>query len=302
MKKNTFWIGCVACLLTIGCKDQENEYDASGMFEATEVIVSSEMSGRLLRLDVEEGESIEAGKVVGLIDTMQLHWLKLQAYQAVEAINNRIPDVDLQLESYRRRLEQGIQEEKRVARLFEGGAATQKQYDDVKTEVEVGRSMLDAQVDQLNTMVASAKDEMAIYRLKIKQVEDQIQRCVIRNPLSGVVLAKYTQENELAAPVKALYKIGDLSQMYLRIYLGTNDMRKIRLGAPVQVFVGDVNEEKRTYEGKVVWISPEAEFVPKAVQTADERENLVYAVKVSVKNDGFLRIGMYADVKLQQNL
>lgn len=291
-------IGYAMCLLAMGCSDKQSEYDASGMFEVEEVVVSSEISGRLVKFDVEEGAQLKAGETVGLIDTMQLHWLKEQAKQAIRAIDSRIPDVDMQLAAYRQQLEKGEAEQKRVERLLAGGAATQKQYDDVKNEVAVGRSMLEAQTNQLEAMVSGAKEEMTVYDLKIKQVEDQIRRCVITNPIDGTVLAKYIEEDELAAPVKALYKIGDLNNMYLRIYLEVTQMDSLRVGSPVEVYVGSMEDNKRKYEGRVVWISPEAEFVPTAVQTQNERENLVYAVKVHVKNDGLLRVGMYADVKL----
>ena len=291
-------IGYAMCLLAMGCSDKQSEYDASGMFEVEEVVVSSEISGRLVKFDVEEGAQLKAGETVGLIDTMQLHWLKEQAKQAIRAIDSRIPDVDMQLAAYRQQLEKGEAEQKRVERLLAGGAATQKQYDDVKNEVAVGRSMLEAQTNQLEAMVSGAKEEMTVYDLKIKQVEDQIRRCVITNPIDGTVLAKYIEEDELAAPVKALYKIGDLNNMYLRIYLEVTQMDSLRVGSPVEVYVGSIEDNKRKYEGRVVWISPEAEFVPTAVQTQNERENLVYAVKVHVKNDGLLRVGMYADVKL----
>ena len=291
-------IGYAMCLLAMGCSDKQSEYDASGMFEVEEVVVSSEISGRLVKFDVEEGAQLKAGETVGLIDTMQLHWLKEQAKQAIRAIDSRIPDVDMQLAAYRQQLEKGEAEQKRVERLLAGGAATQKQYDDVKNEVAVGRSMLEAQTNQLEAMVSGAKEEMTVYDLKIKQVEDQIRRCVITNPIDGTVLAKYIEEDELAAPVKAMYKIGDLNNMYLRIYLEVTQMDSLRVGSPVEVYVGSMEDNKRKYEGRVVWISPEAEFVPTAVQTQNERENLVYAVKVHVKNDGLLRVGMYADVKL----
>lgn len=285
-------------LFVPGCKDADSTYDVSGVFEVREMVVSSEISGRLVQFDVEEGDRIEEGTVVGLIDTMQLYWLKMQARQAINAINSKIPDVDKQLAGYRQQLAKAETEEKRVARLFEGGAATQKQYDDVKNEVEIGRSMLEAQTNQIEALVESAKNEMEVYDLKIKQLEDQIRRCIIKNPLSGVVLAKYIEKDELAAPVKALYKIGDLDNMVLRVYLENSMMDSLRIGQKVDVYVGYSENGKRKYEGKVAWISPEAEYVPTAVQTQNERENLVYAVKIHVKNDGYLRVGMYGDIKL----
>lgn len=297
MRNYYFGLICIV-LLGVGCKDHKNDYDTSGMFETQEVIVSSEISGRLNSLDVNEGDYIEAGKVVGCIDTMQLYWLKRQALQAIKAIDKRIPDVDLQLASYRRQLEKGKSELERVSRLYEGGAATQKQFDDVKTEVEVAERMLAAQTDQLNATIAGAREESNVYALKVEQVNDQIRRCKVVNPINGTVLAKYIEQNELAAPVKALYKIGDLENMYLRVYLENDRMNKVKIGDNVTVLVQKGEGEIKEYDGTISWISPEAEFVPKNVQTRDERQNLVYAVKIHVKNDGFLRVGMYADVRL----
>ncbi|MCB6974579.1 MULTISPECIES: HlyD family secretion protein [Butyricimonas] len=296
MKNTILGLVILACL-GVGCKDKTEERDASGMFETREVIVSSEMSGRVERLEVMEGDYIEAGKVVGLIDTMQLHWLKVQAQQAVKAVDERIPNLDKVLEVYRLKVEKGEKELKRVERLLEGKAATRKQYDDVKAMVDEGRSALAGQTHQAEVMIAGAKAESAAIALKVDQVNDQIRRCLIVNPIEGTVLAKYTEEKELAAPVKALYKIGDLKNMTLQVYLEGGRIGGLKVGDPVRVFAKLGGGEEREYRGKISWIASEAEFVPKTVQTQDERDNLVYAVKIHVENDGFLRVGMYADVK-----
>lgn len=295
--RNKVWSLAILACLGAGCKDKAEERDASGMFEAREVIVSSEISGRLEKLDVMEGDYLEAGKVVGMIDTMQLHWLKLQAQQAVKAVNERIPDLDKVLRVYRLKLEKGEKELKRVERLLEGKAATQKQYDDVKAMVDEGRAMLSGQTHQAEVTIAGAKAESAAIALKIDQVNDQIRRCMIVNPIAGTVLAKYTEEKELAAPVKALYKIGDLKNMHLQVYRESRRIGNLKVGDPVKVFAKLGGEKEREYRGTVSWIASDAEFVPKTIQTQDERDNLVYAVKIHVENDGMLRVGMYADVK-----
>ena len=295
--KNKILSIAVLVALGVGCKNKTEERDASGMFEVREVIVSSEMSGRVERLEVMEGDYIEAGKVVGLIDTMQLHWLKVQAQQAVKAVDERIPNLDKMLEVYRLKVKKGEKELTRVERLLEGKAATQKQYDDVKAMVDEGRSALAGQTHQAEVMIAGAKAESEAIALKVDQINDQIQRCIIVNPIEGTVLAKYTEEKELAAPVKALYKIGDLKNMTLQVYLEGGRVGGLKVGDPVRVFAQLGGGEEREYRGKITWIASEAEFVPKTVQTQDERDNLVYAVKIHVENDGFLRVGMYADVK-----
>lgn len=281
----------------VGCNNKVEERQASGMFETREIVVSSEISGRVERLEVMEGDYIEEGKVVGLIDTMQLHWLKVQARQAALAVNERIPELDKVLEVYRLKVARGEKELARVERLLAGKAATQKQYDDVKAMVDEGRSALEGQTHQAEVMIAGAKAESAAIALKVEQVNDQIRRCVITNPVSGIVLAKYTEEKELAAPVKALYKIGDLKNMYLQVYVEGSQANRLKVGDSVRVFAQLGGGEEREYQGNISWIASDAEFVPKTVHTQDERDNLVYAVKIHVENDGALRVGMYGDVK-----
>ena len=287
----------LACVFGVGCNHKTEKRQASGMFETREVVVSSEISGRVERLEVMEGDYVEAGKVVGLIDTMQLHWLKVQAQQAAVAVNERIPNLDKILEVYRLKVERGEKELARVERLLAGKAATQKQYDDVKAMVDEGRSALEGQTHQAEVMIAGAKAESAAIALKVDQVNDQIRRCLITNPVSGVVLAKYTEEQELAAPVKALYKIGDMKNMYLQVYVEGFQANRLKVGDSVKVFAQLGGGEEREYQGRISWIASDAEFVPKTVHTQDERDNLVYAVKIHVENDGVLRVGMYGDVK-----
>ena len=283
----------------VGCNNKVEERQASGMFETREIVVSSEISGRVERLEVMEGDYIEEGKVVGLIDTMQLHWLKVQARQAALAVNERIPELDKVLEVYRLKVARGEKELARMERLLAGKAATQKQYDDVKAMVDEGRSALEGQTHQAEVMIAGAKAESAAIALKVEQVNDQIRRCLITNPVSGIVLAKYTEEKELAAPVKALYKIGDLKNMYLHVYVEGGQANRLKVGDPVRVFAQLGGGEEREYQGSISWIASDAEFVPKTVHTQDERDNLVYAVKIHVENDGALRVGMYGDVKFE---
>lgn len=239
----------LACL-GVGCNNKVEERQASGMFETREVVVSSEISGRVERLEVMEGDYIEEGKVVGLIDTMQLHWLKVQARQAALAVNERIPELDKVLEVYRLKVERGEKELARVERLLAGKAATQKQYDDVKAMVDEGRSALEGQTHQAEVMIAGAKAESAAIALKVEQVNDQIRRCVITNPVSGIVLAKYTEEKELAAPVKALYKIGDLKNMYLQIYVEGSRANRLKVGDPVQVYAQLGGEKNGNTKGE----------------------------------------------------
>ena len=300
MKKELLSVAVLICLAA-GCKETDEGRDGSGMFEATEIIVSSEISGRLERLDVKEGDKLKAGQVVGLVDTMQLHWLKVQALQAVDAVEERIPDLDKVLEVYRLKVKRGEEELARVERLLKGKAATRKQYEDAKAMVEEGRSMLEGQTHQAEVMIAGARAESEAIALKVEQVEDMLRRCWIVNPIDGTVLAKYTQAKELTAPVKALYKIGDLDNLYLQVYLEGGKAWGVKVGDPVKVYAQLGGGREQEYAGTVAWIASEAEFVPKTIQTQDDRDNLVYAVKIHVKNDGNLRVGMYADVEFQRD-
>lgn len=280
-----------------GCQPEENTSDAYGNFEAREILVSSESAGKILRLDVEEGRMLKAGEVVGIIDTTALHLRKLQLLASIRAVQGKTQDVQPQinvLEEQRRNL---LRERDRLKALVQENAATRKQLDDMEGQLLVVERQIAsarAQNRNLNTGILGETDPL---RVQIEQIEDQIARCYIINPVDGTVLLQLAEAHEVTAPGKPLYKIADLDQMTLRVYVGGDQLPNVKVGEAVIVLVDQDEKSNRELSGKVSWVSPKAEFTPRIVQTKEQRVNLVYAVKVAVKNDGTLKIGMPGELR-----
>ncbi|MDR2423425.1 MAG: efflux RND transporter periplasmic adaptor subunit [Prevotellaceae bacterium] len=288
-------------MLSIGCKNGEYRFDASGVFEATEIMVSAEAAGRLERFDIREGDRLERGQFLGNVDSVQLYLKKLQVIAAKKAANARKPDVEVQISATKEQIVKAELEKKRVENLFLDKVATQKQLDDASSQLNVLKRTLNAQKSALNISVNSLNVENESFDIQIAQLNDQIAKCNIVNPIEGTVLNKYSEENELVIFGRPLYKIADVKNMFLRVYAVAGVVDKITVGQDVTVSIW-TNKTERTYHGKVSWIASKAEFTPKTVQTKDERENLVYAVKIAVENtDGLLKIGMYGDAKFKND-
>ena len=287
-----------AVLMTVtSCKDTEGTNDASGTFEATEVMVSSEASGRILALNVHEGGVLAAGQECGLVDTLQLYLQKRQLEAGVAAALSRRRDVETQTAYIREQIEVNRREADRVRNLIAADAANTKQLDDITSAIKLLETQLaatEADIAQNNTI---AEAEAASYRAQIAQVEESLRRCRISSPIDGTVLVKYAEAGELTAAGKPLFKIADLSRMNLRAYITASQLTAIKVGQKVRVFADSGEDGVREYEGTVSWISDQSEFTPKTIQTRDERANLVYAIKVSFVNDGYVKIGMYGDLK-----
>ncbi|HIZ86818.1 MAG TPA: HlyD family efflux transporter periplasmic adaptor subunit [Candidatus Coprenecus pullistercoris] len=287
-----------AALMSVAsCKDADGTNDASGTFEATEVMVSSEASGRIVSLEVNEGGVISAGAVCGMVDTVQLSLQKRQLEAGVKAALSRIRDAETQTAYIREQIGINRREAERVRRLIEADAANTKQLDDINASIsllETQLSATEADIAQNNTI---AEAEAASYRAQIAQVEESLRRCRIVSPIDGTVLLKYAEAGELTAAGKPLFKVADLTDMNLRAYITASQLTRIKLGQKVRVFADSGEKGVREYEGTVSWISDQAEFTPKTIQTRDERANLVYAIKVSFVNDGYVKIGMYGDVR-----
>ena len=292
----------ILTFLTVFCSCNRNkfEHDASGIFEATEVIVSSEVSGKIEAFDITEGMTLNKGQYVGSIDSIQLYLKKLQLQATRKAVNVRRPDINLQIAATKDQIEKAKLEKKRVENLFKADAATQKQVDDADSQLRVLQSTLTAQINSLSVSVNSLNEESSIYEIQIAQIEDQLSKCKIINPINGTVLNKYVEVSEVTMPGKPLYKIADIKNMFLRVYLNTSQLEKVSIGQKVTVFIALSDGNQKSYPGTVTWISDKAEFTPKTIQTKDERQNLVYATKIAVENtDGLIKIGMYGDVELR---
>ena len=286
-----------AALLLAACGNSEKEYDATGTFEATETTVSAEQNGTLLTFAINEGDEIEAGSEVGLIDTTQT-WLKLQQARATrEVYQSQKPDKEKQTSATRQQLAKAQAEQQRYKELVADGAAPSKMLDDATNQVQVLQRQLAAQLSSLSTNTNALSKQMAATEVQIDQLRDQLHKCHIKAPLKGTVLEKYAERGEFVAVGKPLFKMADMEQVYIRAYVTSAQLQSIRTGQQVKVFADYGDGKKQEYDGTVSWISSRSEFTPKTILTDDERADLVYAVKVRVKNDGFIKIGMYGEVK-----
>ena len=284
-------------LLTIGC-GTDTTFDAQGTFEATEVVVSSEATGRILSFDVEEGSTIACNDVVGAIDSLQLHLQRKQLVAQQAALLGSRPDINKQVSSLREQIAKQRSEKTRIENMLRDGAATQKQYDDIDAQIKVLEGQLEATLSTLDKNTATINNNSAALEAQIAALDDRIAKCSIVAPVSGTVLVKYAEEGELASVGKPLMKVADLEKIYLRAYFTSDQLSKIKLGDEVKVVADFGGDERYDYVGRIAWISSESEFTPKTIQTKDSRANLVYAVKIAVENDGKLKIGLQGEVVL----
>ncbi|CAN5349896.1 HlyD family efflux transporter periplasmic adaptor subunit [soil metagenome] len=292
---NTRLIAVILLFFT-GCGKNSKVYDASGNFEAEEIIVSSEATGKILHLDLDEGLQLTARQVVGYIDTIQLSLKKKQLVYSIKALLAKRPDVSSQLSTIQKQIETANFEKKRVENLLKDDAATKKQLDDINAQIDLLQKQYRSLQVSLGISTGSIQSETLPLKAQIEQLEDLIKKSVIVNPIAGTVLTKYAEQDEVVTSGKAIYKIADLSTILLRVYISGDQLASVKIGQTVKIIVDDVNGGSKNYEGIVEWVSNKAEFTPKTIQTKDERANLVYATKIKVRNDGFLKIGMYADV------
>lgn len=290
-----FTLGTFMFLLS--CNRNKFEHDASGTFEATEVIVSSEANGKLESFQLTEGDQLAKGQYVGYVDSIQLYLKKRQLIATNKAIQVKRPDISVQVSSIKEQIAKAEFEKRRIQRLLADNAATQKQLDDANSQIEVLKKSLNAQENSLSTSVNSLNEESNTNTVQVSQIEDQLKKCKIINPIQGTVLNKFVEEKEVVTQGKALYKIADTKNLFLRAYIVSEQLEKIKIGKKVKVFINISEDKQKSYPGTITWISDKAEFTPKTIQTQDERQNLVYAVKIAVTNtDGLIKIGMYGDV------
>ena len=292
------FIYCALPLLTAAC-GRSGDFDATGTFEATEVVVSAEATGRILRFDAEEGDVLEVGRQVGAIDTVQLYLQKLQLErQRASVVSNR-PDIAKQAASLREQIAKQQTERRRVENLLRDGAATTKQLDDIDAQIKVLNGQLEAQLSTLRNNAASIDENSSSIDLQIARIEDQLAKCRIASPVAGTVLAKYSEAGELASVGRPLMKVADLDRIYLRAYFTSDQLAGLKLGQEVTVTADFGGDSRIDYPGRIVWIASESEFTPKTILTRDSRANLVYAAKIAVENDGRLKIGLYGEVRLR---
>lgn len=293
--KRTLYI--IVAILAASCSS-EPEFDAQGTFEATEVVVSSEATGRILHFDVKEGSPVTIGTTVGAIDSLQLHLQRKQLSAQLSALLGSRPDIKAQAASLREQIAKQRTERSRVENMLRDGAATQKQYDDIEAQIRVLESQLTATLSTLDKNTSTINDNATALEAQIAALDDRIAKCRIVSPISGTVLVKYAEAGELATIGKPLMKIADLNNIYLRAYFTSDQLSRFKLGDKVRVTADFGSGERYDYEGRIAWIASESEFTPKTIQTKDSRANLVYAVKIAVRNDGRLKIGLAGEVVL----
>lgn len=298
MKKTlTYSSLLVLALAMTACGKGNKVYDASGVFESTEVTVSAEGNGKIMSLDLQEGDRLEAGAVVGCIDTVQLYLSKIQLEASRRAVGSGRLNISRQIAALESQIAKQRQELDRFTKLEQAGASNRKQVEDIQAQLDILERQLAAQKESLQNTNSNVSGQADALEAQVMQLEDKIRKCVITSPVSGTILAKYSEAGELAVQGRALFKVADLESIRLRAYITADQLTNVKLGQAVKVYADQGTSGRKEYHGTLIWISDKAEFTPKTIQTRDERANLVYAVKIAVKNDGLIKLGMYGEVK-----
>lgn len=309
-QKYFFLIGSLLVFIS-GCNNGKSNADATGSFEADEVIVSSELSGKILYFSVEEGMSLTKDSIIGAVDAVNISLQQEQVESSIRALNEKTVNVNPQLKLLQdqlavqqSQLNNQLHEKTRIENLVKADAATGKQLDDINAQIDVTKRSMSVTQQQMNVQRSnfsaqnrSILSEADPLQKRVNQLKDQAKRANIVNPVSGTVITKYAEQGEITSSGKPLYKIADLSSLNLRVYITGVQLPKVKLGQTVTVMIDDGEKKYKNYSGTITWVSDKAEFTPKTIQTKEERANLVYAMKVKVKNDGYLKIGMYGEIK-----
>ena len=297
MKPVTLLATLVLSFLLLSCRNNKEDYDATGSFEATEIIVSSQANGRILTFNLNEGDQLLQGQMVGVIDSTQLHLQKMSLLSNARGVRAQQPDIRKQTASIQEQINTLEREKARVQRLLAANAANQKQLDDIEAQIDLLQKQLLALTSTLEKSSEHISAQSSTLEIQIAQLDDQLEKTRIISPIAGTVLNRYAEAGELATMGTPLFKIADTDTMNLRAYVTNDQLAQIKLNDEVTVRVDDGDGNMKSYKGKINWISSKSEFTPKTIQTKNERANLVYALKIAVPNDGFLKIGMYGEVK-----
>ena len=292
---NSYTLIATALLSLAACNRGDGDFDATGTFEATEILVSSEANGKIMELNIEEGDRLDAGALIGYVDSTQLYLKKMQLSAGLRSVDIRKPDIRKQIAALEQQIATARTEQQRMENLVKAKAGNQKQVDDIVNNIKYLQKQLDAQYSTLNKTTDGADAEAEGILYQIMQLDDQLQKSRIVNPQAGTVLVKYAEPGEVTAAGKPLYKIADTDLLYLRAYITSDQLSTLKQGQTVRVFADYGEDDRREYPGTITWISDKSEFTPKGIQTKDERANLVYAIKIAVKNDGYLKIGQYGE-------
>ncbi len=313
MKCRSLIFAIISILFFSACASNQLKYDAAGVFEADEVIVSSELPGKILDFKVNEGSLVQKGAAVAIIDALPISLQQEQLEASVKALSQKTQNVAPQIKLLNDQIAvqttqlTNLQHERdRIETLLKADAATAKQLDDINFQIEstkkqiaVTQQQIAVQINNVQTQNRAILSETNPLEKQIAQLKDKEKRSTIINPINGTILTKYAMEGEITSAGKAMYKIADLSSLVLRTYISGTQLSQIKIGQTVKVFIDEGDKKYKNYSGTITMVSDKAEFTPKTIQTKDERANLVYAVKVLVKNDGYLKIGMYGEIQFK---
>ena len=297
MKKYIILSNLLITVFFYSCNSGKNKFDASGTFETIETIVSSEVNGKITQLNIEEGQSIDQGTLIAIIDTSQLYLKKKQLRATINSILSRQPEIAKQLASIQEQIFTAEREKKRIENLVKSEAAGTKQLDDINAQLSLLKKQYIASQSSLEISKNGLNQDIIPLQVQIEQTQDLIEKSKIINPIKGVVLSKYAETNEITALGKPIYKIARLDELTFRMYVSGDQLPLLKTGQQLDISIDAGNGEKKEVKGKISWISSEAEFTPKTIQTKDERANLVYAIKLIVPNDGSIKLGMYGEVR-----
>lgn len=284
--------------LFASCNNGDKGFDAAGAFESVETIVSTESTGTIMQFNIQEGQTLQPGQFIGYVDSTQLYYKKQQLQAEVASLGSQKPDINLQVAALQSQLAEAQKNQTRMNNLFKQNGATQQQVDDANAQVDMLNKQIEAQKSTLGITSSTLSKNIAPLQSQIDQVNDQIAKCRIINPIHGSVLTKYAEDHEVVMPGKALYKIAETDTLILRAYITGSQLSQVKLGQKVTVRADKGSKQYAQYSGVICWISDKSEFTPKTIPTKDERADLVYAIKIRVVNDGFLKIGMYGEVSL----
>ncbi len=297
MKKYIILSNLFIIIFLSSCNSGKNNFDASGTFETIETIVSSEVNGKIIQLNIEEGQAIEQGALIAVIDTSQLYLKKKQLKATINSILSRQPEIAKQLSSLQEQILTTEREKKRIENLVKSEAVGTKQLDDINSNLKILNKQYIALQSNLEISKNGLNQDIVPLQVQIEQTQDLIEKSKILNPIKGVVLSKYAESNEITALGKPICKIARLDELVFRMYVSGDQLPLLKTGQSLNITIDAGNGEKKDVKGKITWISSEAEFTPKTIQTKDERANLVYAIKLLVPNDGSIKLGMYGEVR-----
>jgi HlyD family secretion protein len=296
MKKVSLLAFATAAIFA-SCNNSENDFDAAGAFESVETIVSTEAAGTIMQFNVEEGQTLQPNQFIGYVDSTQLYYRKEQLVAQIASTTSQTPNIPVQVAALQSQLAEAQKNQERMNNLFKQSAATQQQVDDANTQVDMLNKQIEAQRSSLDISSVTISKQVGPLQKQIDQLNDQIAKCRIINPIHGTVLTKYAEDHEVVEPGKALYKIAETDTIILRAYITGTQLDKVKIGQKVKVRSDKGAKQYGEYTGTVYWISDKSEFTPKTIPTKDERADLVYAIKIRIINDGYLKIGMYGEVK-----